>query len=104
MTPVELIKFDIKCSLQILGHNEQEIRMTGDVVEPDLHIPESEFNFAGVPILMKATKTFHIENRVSAKLFFFSPFAPIESIVSRDTAEVLKRNERFVSCIDIERE
>ena len=69
MTPVELIKFDIKCALQILGHQEQEIRMTGDVVEPDLHIPEPEFNFAGVPILMKATKTFHIENRVSREGF-----------------------------------
>lgn len=66
---MELIKFDIKFGLKVLGHNEQEIRMTGDVVEPDLSILEPEFNFAGVPILMKATKPFHIENKVSALLF-----------------------------------
>ena len=79
MTPVELIKFDIKCTLQILGHHEQEIRMTGDVVEPDLHIPEAEFNFGGVPILMKATKTFHIENRVS-RFIYFLRFASVLSV------------------------
>lgn len=64
MTPIELIKFDIKFGLKVLGHAEQDIRITGDVVEPDLHIPEAEFNFGGVPIMMKATKTFHIENKV----------------------------------------
>lgn len=69
VTPIELIKFDIKVGLKVLGHNEQEIRMTGDVVEPDLNIPEPEFNFAGVPILMKATKQFHIENKVEKYSF-----------------------------------
>jgi hypothetical protein len=64
VTPIELIKFDIKFGLKVLGHNEQEIRMTGDVIEPNLNIPETEFNFGGVPILMKATKQFHIENKV----------------------------------------
>jgi hypothetical protein len=69
VTPIELIKFDIKVGLKVLGHNEQEIRMTGDVVEPNLNIPEPEFNFAGVPILMKATKQFHIENKVEKYSF-----------------------------------
>ena len=64
VTPIELIKFDIKFGLKVLGHREQEIRMTGEVVEPDLNIPENEFNFNGVPILMKATKPCHIENKV----------------------------------------
>lgn len=59
-----MIKFDIKFGLKVLGQNEQEIRMTGEVVEPNLSIPENEFNFGGVPILMKATKQFHIENKV----------------------------------------
>jgi hypothetical protein len=67
VTPIELIKFDIKFGLKVLGHNEQEIRMTGDVIEPNLNIPETEFNFGGVPILMKATKQFHIENKVKKK-------------------------------------
>ena len=66
VTPVELIKFDIKFSLKVLGQREQEIRMTGEVIEPDINIPEAEFNFYGVPILMKATKQFHIENKVRA--------------------------------------
>ncbi len=69
VTPIELIKFDIKFGLKVLGQNEQEIRMTGDVVEPDLNIPEPEFNFAGVPILMKATKPFHVENKVGKNIF-----------------------------------
>ena len=64
VTPIELIKFDIKFGLKVLGQNEQEIRMTGEIVEPNLSIPENEFNFGGVPILMKATKQFHIENKV----------------------------------------
>jgi hypothetical protein len=69
VTPIELIKFDIKFGLKVLGQREQEIRMTGDVIEPDLNIPEPEFNFGGVPILMKATKQFHIENKVQQKVF-----------------------------------
>ena len=69
VTPIELIKFDIKFGLRVLGQKEQEIRMTGDVVEPDLNIPEAEFNFNGVPILMKATKQFHIENKVEKNAF-----------------------------------
>lgn len=64
VTPIELIKFDIKFGLKVLGQREQEIRMTGEVIEPDITIPEGEFNFSGVPILMKASKQFHIENKV----------------------------------------
>ncbi|CAF0728757.1 unnamed protein product [Adineta steineri] len=71
VTPVELIKFDIKFGLKVLGQKEQEIRMTGDVVEPDINIPEGEFNFNGVPILMKAAKPFHIENKVKRKKEIF---------------------------------
>ncbi|CAF4384284.1 unnamed protein product, partial [Rotaria magnacalcarata] len=63
VTPIELIKFDIKFGLKVLGQREQEIRMTGDVVEPTLNIPETEFNFGGVPILMKAMQPFCIENK-----------------------------------------
>ncbi|UJR33894.1 hypothetical protein I4U23_021314 [Adineta vaga] len=67
VTPIELIKFDIKFGLKVLGQREQEIRMTGEVIEPDITIPETEFNFNGVPILMKASKQFHIENKGSVK-------------------------------------
>ncbi len=75
VTPIELIKFDIKFGLKVLGQKEQEIRMTGDVVEPHLDIPEAEFNFNGVPILMKATKQFHIENKVERNLKFIAELA-----------------------------
>ena len=68
VTPIELIKFDIKFGLKVLGQREQEIRMTGEVIEPDITIPEAEFNFSGVPILMKASKQFHIENKVCENL------------------------------------
>ncbi|CAF2209937.1 unnamed protein product [Rotaria magnacalcarata] len=67
VTPIELIKFDIKFGLKVLGQREQEIRMTGDVVEPTLNIPETEFNFGGVPILMKAMQPFCIENKGTVK-------------------------------------
>ncbi|CAF1283119.1 unnamed protein product [Rotaria sp. Silwood1] len=56
VTPIELIKFDIKFGLRVLGEHEQEIYMTGEVIEPNLNIPESEINYGGVSILMKASK------------------------------------------------
>ncbi|CAF4218987.1 unnamed protein product [Rotaria sp. Silwood2] len=69
--PIELIKFDIKFGLKVLGQYEQKIHMTGKVIEPNLNTPESEFNYGDVPILMKASKQFHIENKVGTRKTYF---------------------------------
>ncbi|CAF4738907.1 unnamed protein product [Rotaria sp. Silwood1] len=45
----------VSTGLQTREH-EQEIYMTGEVIEPNLNIPESEINYGGVSILMKASK------------------------------------------------
>ncbi len=67
--------------------------MTGDVIEPDLHIPENEFNFGGVPVLMKAIQQFHIENKVkkTKKKFFLIKFKSMAEI-----AKWLRRLARMI--------
>ncbi|CAF1387184.1 unnamed protein product, partial [Rotaria sp. Silwood1] len=45
----------VSTGLQTREH-EQEIYMTGEVIEPNLNIPESEINYGGVSILMKVSK------------------------------------------------
>ncbi|CAF3634300.1 unnamed protein product [Rotaria sp. Silwood1] len=53
--------------ISVLGEHEQEIYMTGEVIEPNLNIPESEINYGDVSILMKASKQFHSDNKVGIK-------------------------------------
>ncbi|CAF3615717.1 unnamed protein product [Rotaria sp. Silwood1] len=51
VTSIEVIKFYIRFGLKVLGQDEQEIHMTGEVIEPNINILESEFNYGGVSIL-----------------------------------------------------
>ncbi|CAF4535936.1 unnamed protein product [Rotaria sp. Silwood1] len=67
--PSNEAKFKIPEKCIHFGEHEQEIYMTGEVIEPNLNIPESEINYGGVSILMKASKQFHSDNKIP---YFFT--------------------------------
>ncbi|CAF4831761.1 unnamed protein product [Rotaria sp. Silwood1] len=67
--PYQTVDNEITDSSPCVGEHEQEIYMTGEVIEPNLNIPESEINYGDVSILMKASKQFHSDNKIS---YFFT--------------------------------